>query len=140
MPGVTGTDGGNAKATVAPVPGLTARPGGPAHPAVDVTNTGPTRIGKRTVTLSPGPAGVQFTRTQAVFLQREGAEPVPCRVSTGPRPTATCPDAPLNLKPGESVRLETEIHPSPGLRSGEMPSVTFTVGDLGSAKADFVIK
>lgn len=138
VPGVTDPEGGHAKATVAPVPNLTARPGGLAHPAVDVTNTGSARIGKRTVTLTPGPAGVRFTRNQAVFLQREGADPVPCKVSSGPRPTATCPDVPLDLKPGESARMETEVY-TEGLMPGELPSVTFTIGELGSAKSDVLM-
>ncbi|MCH6160838.1 hypothetical protein [Streptomyces marispadix] len=122
------------------VPFLTARAGSTAVVAVDVANTGRVRIGEQRVVLTPGPKGVSFLRAQAVIVKREEGETShPCTVTEYPTVKAVCPAVPLNIEPGRTVRLETEIKTGSDLREGDLPSVRFQVGELGSAHGEVKI-
>ncbi|MFF3341352.1 hypothetical protein [Streptomyces flavidovirens] len=130
---------GETKVELHPVAHITAVPGGSAVPRVNVTNTGGKRIGNQDVRLKLGPEGVKWG-FNVVYQDRDGRTvETPCRVVEGDPGTSLCKDVPLNLDPGQSVELRTEVGTSRGLKPCDMPSITWSIAGT-SAKSDWVMK
>ncbi|MGW0315964.1 hypothetical protein [Streptomyces flavidovirens] len=119
------------------VHGVTAHAGRNAVPKVNVTNNTTDRIGKRTVTLTLGP-GLTFAYGGELYLDRGGVQTYRCHPNSTGR-AATCPDVELDLYPGSTMELRTEVKTNSDLRAGEIPHVSFNVDGVGQAKADFKI-
>jgi hypothetical protein len=129
----------DAKVDLHPVSHVTAVPGGTAWPRLKVTNSGHARIGNQDVTLKLGPAGVSWG-FNVVYQDRDGnLVETPCRVVDGDAGTSVCKDVPLNLEPGQSVELRTEVNTDKSLKPGDMPSITWQIADK-SAKTDWLMK
>ncbi|MCH6160843.1 Vgb family protein [Streptomyces marispadix] len=127
------------KVALDPVSHITAVPGGPAVPRLKVTNTGNARIGNQDVTLKLGPEGVKWG-FNVVYQDRDGnLVETPCHVVDGDAGTSLCKDVPLNLDPGQSVELRTEVNTDKSLKPGDMPSITWHIADQ-SAKTDWLMK
>jgi sugar lactone lactonase YvrE len=130
---------GDAKVDLRPVPGITAVPGQSAVPRINVKNTGGKRIGNQDITLKLGPEGVKWG-FNVVYQDRDGnVVETPCRVVDGDPGTSLCKDVPLDLDPGQSVELRTEVGTSSSLKPGDMPSITWKVADK-TAKTDWLMK
>ncbi|MEV8312467.1 hypothetical protein AB0P36_35640 [Streptomyces flavidovirens] len=130
---------GEAKVELHPVAYITAVPGNSAVPRVNVTNTGAKRIGNQDVRLKLGPEGVKWG-FNVVYQDRDGRTvETTCRVVDGDPGTSLCKDVPLNLDPGQSVELRTEVGTSKALKPCDMPSITWTIAGT-SAKSDWVMK
>jgi sugar lactone lactonase YvrE len=130
---------GDAKVDLKPVPDITAKPGGSAVPRINVKNTGGKRIGNQDITLKLGPEGVSWG-FNVVYQDRDGnLVETPCHVVDGDPGTSLCKDVPLNLDPGQSVELRTEVGTSSSLKPGDMPSITWKIADK-TAKTDWLMK
>ncbi|MCH6163011.1 hypothetical protein [Streptomyces marispadix] len=129
----------DAKVDLKPVPDITAKPGGSAVPRIYVKNTGGKRIGNQDITLKLGPEGVKWG-FNVVYQDRDGdLVETPCHVVDGDAGTSLCKDVPLNLDPGQSVQLRTEVGTSASLKPGDMPSITWHIADK-TAKTDWLMK
>lgn len=125
---------GDLKAHFQPVKHLKARAGSKGTVAVDITNTGKVRIGGQKVTMTPGPKGVSFLDPQYVSVDDlKGTKTTRTCTVTGSGATAkaVCPSLPLDIAPGNTVRVEAEVWFGAELQVGEMPRVNFQFGALG---------
>jgi DNA-binding beta-propeller fold protein YncE len=130
---------GDAKVDLQPVSHITAKPGGSAVPRINVKNTGGKRIGSQDVTLKLGPEGVKWG-FNVVYQDRDGnLVETPCHVVDGDAGTSVCKGVPLNLDPGQSVELRTEVGTSSSLKPGDMPSISWQIADK-TAKTDWLMK
>ncbi|WP_241062050.1 RICIN domain-containing protein [Streptomyces marispadix] len=133
VPGVS-DESAPGQAEIKGEPNQTARNDSFAKPAVTVTNTGRSRIAKRTVTLTPGPAGVSFPGVVELRVKRpDGTSQTVRCTDTGTK--AVCNDVPLGIGPGQTTRLDTDVRIS-GLKQGEIPSLGYDVDRLGRAKSE----
>ncbi|MEV3993943.1 hypothetical protein AB0J57_34205 [Streptomyces sp. NPDC049837] len=123
---------------VTAVPGTTAVPGGTAVPRVRVTNHGSSTIGTQDIRLTQGPAHVGW-HFNVIYQDRQGRTiETPCTVDPVDRTSSLCKDVPLNLAPGESAELRTEVRVSPQARPCELPSITWHIADK-QAKSDWLV-
>ncbi|MFE9400058.1 hypothetical protein [Streptomyces flavidovirens] len=135
--GHTVTPPGRTQVSMRAVPFLTAVPGGIASPAVRVTNTGSAWVGTTDVNLTLGPRGVSWLNPQEIYVTHDGTQlRTRCTINPADNTQATCKGVRLNLAPGQSAELHTEVRTSTRLQPGEMPRVTFRIGEA-SADADF---
>jgi sugar lactone lactonase YvrE len=124
------------KVSVAPKAGVWTTPGRPAQPTVKVTNTSPDYIGKEDIALALGPARVGW-RDKTVRTG-DGRE-FPCTVADDDGRKAVCGGVDLQLEPGETTELHTEVGTDQNGEVCEFPSVTWTIAGT-TTKSDFVFK
>ncbi|MEV8309966.1 hypothetical protein AB0P36_22075 [Streptomyces flavidovirens] len=137
--GHTVTPPGRTQVSLSPVPFRKAVPGGIATPAVTVTNTSSVRAGTTDVVLTLGPKGVSWLNPQEIYVTQDGTErKTRCTIDPGDSRQAICKGVNLSLNPQQSAELHTEVRTSSTLRPGEMPKVTFRIGEA-SADADFLM-
>jgi sugar lactone lactonase YvrE len=130
---------GDAKVQLQPVAGITAVRGESAVPRLTVENTGGKRIGSQDITLKLGPEGVKWLHN-VVYQDRDGKlVRARCSPVEGDSGTSVCKGVPLNLDPGQSVELRTEVNTDKSLKPGDMPSITWQIADK-TAKTDWVMK
>ncbi|MFF3343628.1 hypothetical protein [Streptomyces flavidovirens] len=123
---------------VTAVPNITAVPGDKAVPRVKVTNHGTSAIGTQDIRLTLGPAHVGW-HYNVIYQDRQGGLiETRCTVDRGDPTTSLCPDVPLNLAPGQSAELRTEVRLSDQARPCELPAVTWHIGDK-KAKSDWLV-
>ncbi|MGW0565431.1 Vgb family protein [Streptomyces sp. NPDC003016] len=133
------TPPGNTKVELHPVTHITAVPGRSAVPRVNVTNTGAHHIGNQDITLKLGPEGVKWG-FNVVYQDRDGRTvETPCHTMADQPGTSLCKNVPLNLDPGQSLELRTEVNTSKALKPCDLPSITWTIAGT-STKTDWVMK
>ncbi|MFF3343649.1 hypothetical protein [Streptomyces flavidovirens] len=123
---------------VTAVPGITAVPGGTAVPRVKVANRTTSAIEAQDIRLTQGPAHVGW-HFNVIYQDRQGRTvETPCTVDPGDRTTSLCRNVPLNLAPGQSTELRTEVRVSDQAQPCELPSLTWHIADK-KAKSDWLV-
>ncbi|MFD0317898.1 hypothetical protein [Streptomyces flavalbus] len=124
---------------IADVPHVWTVAGRNAVPRVKVTNTGSTHVGKEDVTLKLGPSGVRWAYN-VVYWEKDGqTNEVQCTKDDEDATVSHCPGVGLDLDPGQSVELRTEVGTSADLKVCEFPSLTWQIAGQ-SGRSTFVVK
>ncbi|MEV8312254.1 hypothetical protein AB0P36_34410 [Streptomyces flavidovirens] len=123
---------------VTAVPAITAVPGGKAVPRVKVTNRTTSAIGSQDIRLTLGPAHVGWDYNVIYQDRQGGIIETPCTVDRVDRTTSLCRNVPLELAPGQSTELRTEVQVSKEARPCELPSLAWHIADK-RAKSDWLM-
>lgn len=116
------------------VPFRTAVPGHPGYPAVKITNRGGSTVGSLPIDVRLDSDALSWPLTE-LFRDSNGERVARCGLDEENRKMMHCAAA-LNLHPGQSVTLRTEVRTAEYLKPGELPRTQWKVDGLGETTAE----
>ncbi|MCH6160840.1 hypothetical protein [Streptomyces marispadix] len=116
------------------VPFRTAVPGKPGFPAVKITNRGGSTVDSLPIDVRLDSDGLSWPFTE-LFKDSDGERVAMCELDEKNRKMMHC-DAELNLHPGQSITLRTEVDTADNLKPGELPRTQWKVDGHGETTAE----
>jgi hypothetical protein len=119
------------------VPFRTAVPGKNGLPAVKITNRGGSTIDSLPIDVRLDSDGLAWPFTE-IFTE-DGQRVAMCELDEHDRKTMHCAHTELNLPPGQSITLRTEVKTSEYLNPGELPRTKWKVDGLEETTAELTM-
>ncbi|MFC4494373.1 hypothetical protein ACFPA8_09535 [Streptomyces ovatisporus] len=116
------------------VPFRTAVPGQPGYPAVKITNLGGSTVDSLPIDVRLDSDALSWPFTE-LFRDNNGERVAMCELDRLNRKMMHC-DAKLNLHPGQSVTLRTEVDTADYLKPDELPRTKWKVDGHGETTAE----